>query len=226
MNLVEGARQWGVGKIVMAGSVCAYPEFAQTPMRETDLWNGYPEPTNGPYGVAKRVAHTMLDAYHRQHGGEYAYLLLTNLFGPGDNFDPETSHAIPAIIRKVAHAKQYGANSIVLWGTGQVTRDFLYVDDATAAFLAAGLTPDTCLPINVGSGQAWSIAQVAQTIADIMHYPGRILFDQTSPSGQVARQLNIDLAAERLSWTPTTYLADGLEQTIRWYMNRREQVGE
>ena len=216
----ECAMHWNGVKLVMAGSVCAYPEYCPVPMVEENLWNGAPEPTNASYGEAKRLALAALQAYHQQHGLRCAYLLSANLYGPGDNFNPSTSHVIPAIIRKVDEAQRNGDAGIAVWGSGHATRDFLYVEDAARAYMLAGELVDTPEPINIGSGEETFIAGLVEKIKATMGYQGDTVFDRSKPDGQNRRCLRIWKAEERLGWKPTVRLDEGLRRTIKWY---REQ---
>lgn len=204
-------------KLVVAGSVCAYPEHAPIPMREVDLWNGAPEPTNASYGNAKRLALSALQAYHQQHGLRCAYLLSGNLYGPGDNFDPHTSHVIPALIRKVAEAQRRNDAGIAVWGSGVATRDFLYVKDAAKAYMAAGEFVDEPTPINIGSGQEVSIAALVEMVKTAMGFQGETHFDRSKPDGQLRRLLDISRAAKLMDWSPDTVLEDGLRETVDWW---------
>lgn len=204
-------------KIVVAGSVCAYPEHAPIPMREDDLWNGAPEPTNASYGNAKRLALATLQAYHQQHGLRCAYLLSGNLYGPGDNFDPHTSHVIPALIRKVAEAQRRNDAGIAVWGSGVATRDFLYVKDAAKAYMVAGELVDEPTPINIGSGHEVSIAALVELVKAAMGFQGETHFDRSKPDGQLRRLLDISRAANLMDWSPETVLEDGLRETVDWW---------
>ena len=183
-----------VKKLVLVGSVCGYPKFTPTPFREEDLWNGYPEETNAPYGIAKRALFELAGAYHRQYGLHAACLLPANLYGPGDSFDDAKSHVIPAIIRKFVEAQESGAPSVTLWGTGAASRDFLYVKDCADAIIAAAERLDTPDPINIGTGREVRIAQLAETIADVVGYRGELVWDTSKPDGQPRRCLDVSRA--------------------------------
>lgn len=209
-------------KLVVAGSVCAYPEYVPMPMVEENLLVGPPEPTNASYGHAKRLALAALQAYHQQHGLRCAYLLSANLYGPGDDFHPDTSHVIPALIRKVDEAQRNGDMGIAVWGSGSVSRDFLYVEDAARAYMAAGELVDTPEPINIGSGTEVYIAGLVEKIKALMDFQGDTVFDRSKPDGQKRRCLRIWKAEERLGWKPTTSMDDGLRRTIEWYRGQRE----
>lgn len=204
-------------KLVMAGSVCAYPKHTPMPMIEENLYNGYPEETNASYGAAKRLALEALKAYHQQHGLKCAYLLSANLYGPGDNFDPATSHVIPALIRKVAMAQRNGDAGIAVWGSGHASRDFLYVEDAARAYMLAGEKLDTPDPINIGSGEEVPIAGLVEMVKDAMNFHGDTAFDRSKPDGQPRRSLNIWKAEDRLGWKPEVGPKEGLRRTVEWY---------
>jgi GDP-L-fucose synthase len=216
-HVLEQCRRSGVGKLVVAGTVCAYPKFTSVPFSEDELWNGYPEETNAPYGVAKKAVLVGAQGYREQYGLRTAYLLPANLYGPRDNFDLETSHVIPALIRKMVE----GDDEVVLWGDGSPTREFLYVDDAAEAFLLAAERYDDPAPVNVGTGAEISIRELAETIADLTGFDGRITWDTSMPNGQPHRALDASRAKAAFGFEARTSLHDGLEQTIAWY---REQV--
>lgn len=208
-------------KAVVAGSVCAYPQYTPMPMVEENLWNGEPEPTNASYGEAKRLALATLQAYHKQHDLKCAYLLSANLYGPGDHFDPQTSHVIPALIRKIDHAQKAGDAGICVWGSGSASRDFLYVEDAAKAYMLAGELIDCPNPINIGSGTETTIAGLVEQLKNVMGFHGDTVFDRSKPDGQPRRCLRIWKAQDMLGWNPTTSLSDGLRRTVEWY---RENV--
>ena len=216
-HVLEQCRQSGVDKLVVAGTVCAYPKFTPVPFQEDELWNGYPEETNAPYGVAKKSVLVGAQGYREQYGLRTAYLLPANLYGPRDNFDLETSHVIPALIRKMVE----GDDEVVLWGDGSPTREFLYVDDAAEAFLLAAERYDDPAPVNVGTGAEISIRELAETIAELTGFDGRITWDTSMPNGQPRRALDASRAEAAFGFRARTSLRDGLEQTIAWY---REQV--
>jgi GDP-L-fucose synthase len=217
LHLIEAARRHGVKKFVLVGTACSYPRDASPPFREDDLWSGYPEATNAPYGVAKRALGVMLEAYHRQHGLSGAYVIPTNLYGPGDNFDLEASHVIPALVRKFCEAVARGEPSVTAWGSGSVSREFLYVDDAAAAIVAAAEAVDDPSPINIGSGQETTVSDLARRIAGLCGFNGRIEWDRTRPDGQPRRGLDTTRAKELLDWRPRVSLDDGLRRTIDWW---------
>ena len=222
LHLIEEGRRHGLGKFVQIGTVCAYPKHCPTPFDEDDLWNGYPEETNAPYGVAKKSLLVMLQSYRSQYGFNGIYLLPVNLYGPGDNFDLQTSHVIPALIRKFDEAARTGRRTVECWGTGSASREFLYVNDAAEGILAACQTYDGPLPINLGSGCEIRVKDLAERIADLTGYRGEIHWDATRPDGQPRRQLSTDRAREVLGWQATTDLDVGLRRTIDWW---RQQQG-
>src|SRR6266566_9896432 len=215
--LLHEAWRTGVSKFVAIGTVCAYPKFTPVPFREDDLWDGYPEETNAPYGVAKKSVLVGAQGYREQYGLRTAYLLPANLYGPRDNFDLETSHVIPALIRKMIE----GVDEVVLWGDGSPTREFLYVDDAAEAFLLAAERYDDPAPVNIGTGVEISIRELADTIAELTGFEGRIVWDTSMPNGQPRRALDASRAEEAFGFRARTPLRQGLVQTIAWY---REQV--
>ena len=214
-ELMEAARAQGVRKFVAIGTICAYPKFAPLPFREADLWDGYPEETNAPYGLAKKMLLVQGTAYREQYGFNSIYLLPVNLYGPGDNFDPRTSHVIPAMIRKFVEARDRGERNVVLWGTGRATREFLYVEDAAEAIVLAAERYDKPDPVNIGAGFEISIAELAAKIRAGTEYPGEIEWDHTKPDGQPRRMLDTSRAADEFGFRATTSFEDGLRATIR-----------
>ncbi len=224
LNLIEGARLDGLperrGKFVQVGSICSYPKFTPVPFREDELWNGYPEETNAPYGIAKKAAGEMLAAYARQYAMRGAYVLPVNLYGPGDNFDPESSHVVPALIRKCVEAKQRAEPRITCWGTGAATREFLYVDDAAAGIVRAAETMDEPTPINLGAGSEISIRDLVALIVKATGFQGAIEWDTTKPDGQPRRSLDTSRAATLLGWKAQTGLKEGLQRTVAWYLEQ------
>src|SRR6266581_4799586 len=216
-QLMEVGRQAGVEKFVTISTICAYPKFTPVPFKEEDLWNGYPEETNAPYGLAKKMLLVQSQAYRQQYGFNSIYLLPVNLYGPADNFDPHTSHVIPAIIRKCIEAIRENRNEIVLWGTGNPTREFLYVDDAAEAILLAAEKYNEGDPVNLGSGQEISIRDLAYIISDLAGFQGKIVWDSTKPDGQPRRRLDIGRAHELFRFRASTPLKTGIRQTIDWY---------
>jgi GDP-L-fucose synthase len=217
LHLVEHARRRGLGKFVHTGTVCAYPKHCPIPFREDDLWNGYPEETNAPYGVAKKAIFVMLDGYHRQYGLKSAVAVPVNLYGPGDNFDPASSHVIPALIRKCEEARVSGADEVVCWGTGSATREFLYVDDAAEGIVKAAETMDEPVPINLGGGIEISIRDLVMKIAAACGFKGRIVWDASKPDGQPRRALDISRARTLLGWEPKQGFDTGLATTVAWW---------
>ncbi|MFQ5413388.1 MAG: GDP-L-fucose synthase family protein [Phycisphaerae bacterium] len=221
LHLIERARRVGVEKFVQVGSVCAYPRDCPVPFRETDLWRGYPEATNAPYGVTKRALGVMLDAYRAEYGFNGVYLLPVNLYGPHDNFDAETSHVIPSLIRRLCTAVDRGDDRVVCWGTGRASREFMFVDDAADAIVAAAATVNDPEPINLGTGREITIADLAGLIAGITGFSGDIAWDASLPDGQPRRRLDTSRAVERFGWRATVDLEDGLRRTIDWWRANR-----
>jgi GDP-L-fucose synthase len=217
-HVLEASRLAGVEKLVLVGTVCSYPKFAPVPFQEQDLWAGYPEETNAPYGVAKRAILVGAQAYRRQYGLNAIHLVLVNLFGPGDNFDPETSHVIPALIQKMVQAKANGSERVVLWGDGTPTREFLYVADCAEALWLAAARYDGDEPVNVGSGQEISIRELAQVVAEASGYEGEIAWDTSKPNGQPRRSLDVSRARELFGFEASTPFREGLERTVAWYL--------
>ena len=220
--LMEHARRAGVRRFLSVGTICSYPKLTPVPFREADLWNGYPEETNAPYGLAKKMLLVQSDAYRREFGFDAVNVMLVNLYGPGDNFDPETSHVIPALIRKCVEAQERGAPEVEIWGTGSATREFLYVEDAAEAIALALERLEGSEPINLGAGREISIRDLAQTIARLIGFQGRLVWDPTKPDGQPRRCLDTTRARELLGWTARTPFEEGLARTIEWYRERRE----
>lgn len=221
VQLMEAARQGSVEKFVQLGTVCAYPKFTPVPFKEDDLWNGYPEETNAPYGIAKKALLVQAQGYRDQYGLNAIYLLPVNLYGPGDNFDPASSHVIPALIKKCVDAVEQGEGVIEVWGTGSATREFLYVDDAAEGIVLASEVYNGREPVNLGSGQEISIRELVHLIAKETGFNGRIIWDTTKPDGQPRRALDVSRAAELLGFHARTDFVDGLRQTIEWYKNTR-----
>ncbi len=218
LHLVEYARRHGVEKFVHTGTVCAYPKFCPVPFREDDLWNGYPEETNAPYGVAKKALFVMLDGYRLEYGLNSAVVVPVNLYGPGDNFDLQTSHVIPAMIRKFCKP-----DGVTLWGTGNATREFLYVDDAAEGVVRAAEVMDEPVPINLGGGTEVSIRDLARMVADACGHTGDVRWDPLKPDGQPRRALDVSRAKELLGWSAQTSLDRGLQETINWWRNHEVQ---
>ena len=217
LHLIEEARRRGVGKFVQAGTVCAYPKLTPVPFSEEHLWDGFPEATNAPYGVAKKALLVMLQAYRDQYGLNGIYLLPVNLYGPGDNFDPRSSHVIPAVIRRCEEARLAGAESITCWGTGRASREFLYVEDCAEAIVRATERFDGPEPVNVGSGQEITIRELTERIAALTGFAGDLLWDERQPDGQPRRRLDTSRARDWFEFEASTPLEDGLRRTIDWF---------
>jgi GDP-L-fucose synthase len=222
-HVLEQARLHEVAKTVLLGTICAYPKLAPVPFREDDLWNGYPEETNAPYGIAKKALLVGAQGYREQYDLNAVYLLPVNLYGPRDNFDLETSHVIPALIRKMVDARDADVREVVLWGDGSPTREFLYVEDAAEAIWLAAQRYDGSAPVNLGSGEEISIAELASLVADLTGFSGEIRWDASKPNGQPRRRLDVSRAEELFGFRAGTGLREGLERTIAWYTSRREQ---
>ena len=216
-QLIEGARLSGVEKFVQVGTICAYPKFTPLPFKEEHLWDGYPEETNAPYGIAKKALLVQCQAYRDQYGMNAVYLLPVNLYGPGDNFDPNTSHVIPALIKKFVDASETGAREVEVWGTGAATREFLYVDDAAEGIVLAAQRYDGREPVNLGSGMEISIRELAGIIADETGFRGRVVWDDSKPDGQPRRALDVTRAERLFGFRARTGFMEGLRQTIEWY---------
>jgi len=221
VQLMEAARQAGVAKFVAVGTICAYPKFTPVPFREEDLWEGYPEETNAPYGLAKKMLLVQAQAYRQQYGFNAIYLLPVNLYGPGDNFDPASSHVIPALIKKFVEAVETGAESVEVWGTGAASREFLYVDDAAEGIALAAERYDRPDPVNLGAGFEITIRDLATLIADLTGFTGEIVWDTTKPDGQPRRCLDVSRAEREFGFRAKTGFEDGLRTTIEWYRNER-----
>jgi GDP-L-fucose synthase len=217
VQLIEQARLFGVPKFVAVGTVCSYPKLAPVPFREEDLWNGYPEETNAPYGLAKKMLLVQSQAYRRQYGFNSIFLQPVNLYGPGDNVDPDSSHVIPALIRKCVDAAEGGNEEIVVWGTGQATREFLYVEDAAEAIVLAAERYDGAEPVNVGAGQEISIRDLVDLIAGLSGFTGRITWDASKPDGQPRRRLDTSRAQASFGFVARTPFMEGLRRTVEWY---------
>jgi GDP-L-fucose synthase len=218
LHLIHEAWQTGVEKMVVVGTVCSYPKYTPVPFKEEDLWNGYPEETNAPYGLAKKMLLVQAQAYRQEHGFNCVYVIPTNLYGPGDNFDLETSHVIPAIIRKCLEAKAEGRDEVVLWGSGEPTREFLYVEDAAEGIVLALEKYDEAEPINLGSGQEVSIRDLAGLIADATGYGGEFVWDKSKPDGQPRRAVSGRHAHQTINWVASTALGAGMRGTIRHFL--------
>ena len=224
IELIEQARQFEVEKFTTLGTICSYPKHTPVPFSEDDLFEGYPEETNAPYGIAKKALLTQSRAYRKQYGFNGIYLMPVNLYGPRDDFDLETSHVIPAIIRKCVEARERGDDSITAWGTGEPTREFLYVADAAEGILDATERYDGSEPVNLGSGMEVSIRDLVELIADLTGFDGEIEWDTSKPDGQPRRRLDTTRAREYFGWEATTDFEEGLRKTIEWYENNRAEI--
>jgi len=224
LHTIDAARRFGVRKIVGVGTVCAYPKFTPVPFKEEDLWDGYPEETNAPYGLAKKMLLVQLQAYRQQYGLNGIYLLPVNLYGPGDNFEPSSSHVIPALIRKCVEARKLGSHEIVVWGTGRATREFLFVADAARGIRLAAERYDSAEPVNLGAGFEISIRELVELIAQICGFQGDIRWDESKPDGQPRRRVDTS-RADAFGFRASTQFEAGLRQTVEWYeakVNRLE----
>ncbi len=219
VQLMEAARQTGVEKFVVAGTVCAYPKFTPVPFKEDSLWDGYPEETNAPYGLAKKMLLVQAQAYRQQYGFNAICLLPVNLYGPRDNFDPKFSHVIPALIKKVANAKRKGEKYVEVWGSGKAIREFLYVEDAAEGIVLAAIKYDKPEPVNIGSGREISIKDLVGLICRLMNFDGEIRWDTTKPDGQLRRRLDVSLAKKEFGFLAKTDFETGLKKTIKWYLS-------
>ena len=219
-QLMEEGRRAGVEKFVAVGTICAYPKFAPVPFKEDDLWNGYPEETNAPYGLAKKMLLVQAQAYRQQYGMNAIYLLPVNLYGPGDNFNPESSHVIPALIKKFIAAAEGGQKEVTVWGTGKATREFLYVDDCAQGVCLAAARYDKPEPVNLGAGFEITIKDLAGVIARLTGFSGKVNWDVTKPDGQPRRMLDTSRAAE-FGFKAKTHFEEGLKKTIEWYKSNR-----
>ena len=217
IQLMEAARLEGVQKFVAIGTVCAYPKYTPVPFREEDLWSGYPEETNAPYGVAKKILLVQAQAYREQYGFNAIYLLQVNLYGPRDNFDPESSHVIPALIKKMVDAKLEGKNEVVVWGTGKASREFLYVEDAAEGIILATEKYNKPDPVNLGVGKEITIKKLVDLIAELAEYKGKIVWDTSKPDGQPRRCLETSRAKKEFGFEAKTDLTEGIKRTIKWY---------
>jgi GDP-L-fucose synthase len=224
-QLMEQARQANVQKFLAVGTICAYPKFTPVPFREEELWSGYPEETNAPYGLAKKMLLVQAQAYRQQYDFNAVYLLPTNLYGPGDNFHPTDAHVIPDMIRKCIDAIDAGAAVIDLWGTGYPTREFLFVRDCADGIVAALASYDSSEPVNLGSGEEIRIADLARLIAQATGFTGEIRFDPTQPDGQPRRKLDTSRALAEFGWQSTTSFPEGLQETVEWYRGVRGRTG-
>lgn len=221
VQLIEQARLHNVDKFVAIGTICAYPKYTPVPFKEEDLWNGYPEETNAPYGLAKKMMLVQSQAYRQQYGFNSIYLLPVNLYGPRDNFDPKTSHVIPALIKKCVDAVNEGKDEIVVWGTGNATREFLYVEDCAEAIVLAAEKYNGSAPVNIGSGFEISIKDLVKLIAELTGFNGKIVWDTTKPVGQPRRRLDTIKAEKYFGFKAKTDFREGLKKTIKWYKKLR-----
>jgi GDP-L-fucose synthase len=218
---LEHARQAGVEKVVAIGTICAYPKFTPVPFKEENLWNGYPEETNAPYGLAKKMLLVQAEAYRQEYSFNAIYLLPVNLYGPGDNFNPRSSHVIPALIKKCLDAQAAGADHIVAWGDGSPTREFLYVEDAARGIVMAAEHYDGSEPVNLGAGFEISIKDLVELIAELTGFTGQIRWDTTKPNGQPRRKLDVTRARDFFGFEAQTDFREGLTRTIEWYRAHR-----
>jgi len=216
-NVLEQSRLAEVRKLVLLGTICSYPKFAPTPFKEDDLWEGYPEETNAPYGVAKKALLVGAQAYREQYGLNTVYLLPVNLYGPGDNFDLESSHVIPALVRKMIEAQERGEGEVVLWGDGSPTREFLYVDDCAEGIFLASERYEGSEPVNLGTGEEISIRELAELVAELTGFEGELVWDSSKPNGQPRRQLDVSRAEQLFGFRARTPLRTGIERTVSWY---------
>ncbi len=221
VNMIEEGRKSGIDKFIQVGTICAYPKFTPVPFKESDLWNGYPEETNAPYGIAKKALLVMLDGYRREYGFNGVYVLPVNLYGPGDNFHPRTSHVIPALIRKMVEAKEAAFPSVEIWGTGKASREFLYVDDCADGLILAAERLEDSQPINLGTGSEISISELAARIAEYVGYTGKLSFNPSYPDGQPRRCLDVGRAKEKVGFRAQVSFETGLKRTIEWFMQIR-----
>ena len=224
VQLLEECRLAGVPKVVAVGTICAYPKFAPVPFKEDDLWEGYPEETNAAYGMAKKMLLVQSQAYREQYGFNSVVVFPVNLYGPGDNFDLETSHVIPAMIHKCVAARDDGHREVVLWGDGTPTREFLYVDDCALGIVLAAERYDSSEPVNLGSGVEISIRDVAELVGEICGYKGQFTWDTTKPNGQPRRRLDVSRARERFGFVAQTSLEEGIRRTVSWYEKNMKDI--
>ena len=221
IQLMEAARQNNVGKFVAVGTICAYPKFTPIPFREEELWNGYPEETNAPYGLAKKMMLVQAQAYRQQYGFNAIYLLPVNLYGPGDNFNPDSSHVIPALIKKFIDAKESGSGRVEVWGTGAASREFLYVEDAARGIVRAAESYDKPDPVNLGAGMEITIRDLVDLISELTEFEGEIVWDTSKPDGQPRRMLDVSAAEREFGFRATVEFREGLKKTIEWYVTQK-----
>lgn len=222
--LMEEGRHANLGKFVAVGTICCYPKFTPVPFKEEDLWLGYPEETNAPYGLAKKMLLVQSQAYRQQYDFNSIYLMPVNLYGPEDNFDDVSSHVIPALIKKCVEAKQKGASFIELWGDGSPTREFLYVSDAAEGIVTGALNFNSSEPVNLGSGEEISIKDLAELIAEQVGFEGEVRWDATKPNGQPRRRLDVTRASNELKWNASVTLKQGIRETIDWYLAHQDSI--
>lgn len=223
VQMIEQGRLNGIGKFVALGTICAYPKFTEVPFKEENLWNGYPEETNAPYGLAKKMLLVQSQAYRKQYGLNCIFLLPVNLYGPKDNFDPEYSHVIPALIKKIYDAKKNGDKSIIVWGTGKASREFLYVEDAAEGIVLATEKYNSPEPVNLGAGFELSIEELVKLLCKLMDFQGRINWDNSKPDGQPRRCLDTSKAKAKFGFKAKTGFIEGLKNTIEWYNKTRDK---
>jgi GDP-L-fucose synthase len=226
MHLIEGARKFGLKKFVQVGTICAYPKFTPVPFKESELWNGYPEETNAPYGIAKKALMVMCQSYRQQYGLNAIYLLPVNLFGPRDNFHLHSSHVIPALIRKCVEARRRGDDHITAWGTGAASREFLYVQDCAEGIIGAMEKYESSEPMNLGSGREITIKSLTELVARLSKFQGKIIWDPSKPDGQPRRCLDVSRATQKIGFTARTSLEEGLAQTIEWFEAHIDAIPE
>jgi len=224
IQLIEQARLSKVEKFVALGTICAYPKFTPVPFKEKDLWIGYPEETNAPYGLAKKMLLVQLQAYKQQYNFNGIFLLPVNLYGPKDNFNPKSSHVIPALIRKIHEAKQNNSPSITVWGDGSASREFLFVEDAARGIVLATKFYNKTDPVNLGAGMEITIKDLATLLCDLMNYKGKILWDKSKPNGQPRRSLDVSLAEKEFGFKAKTQFREGLKETIKWFEENHSKI--
>ena len=222
VNMMKAARINKVKKYVALGTICAYPKFTEVPFKEKNLWFGYPEETNAPYGLAKKMQLVQAQAYRQQYGFNAIFLLPVNLYGPGDNFNPESSHVIPALIKKLVEAKEKNKKEVVVWGTGRPTREFLYVEDAAKAILLATEKYNKSDPVNLGAGFEISIKELSEMIKKLTGFKGKIVWDKSKPDGQPRRMLDVSKARKEFGFSAETKFEEGLKETIKWYLQNKK----
>ena len=223
-HIIEAARAAGTDKTVLLGTVCSYPKFTPVPFKEESFWDGYPEETNAPYGIAKKAHLVHAQVNNVQYGQKFAYLIPTNLYGPGDKFHPSVSHVIPALIKKCVEAKENNASHIDVWGTGSASREYLYVEDAAAAIVLAAQSHEGVEPINLGSDREITIRETAETIARVTGFTGELKWDTTKPDGQPRRRIDPSRAAEMLGWRAHMDFSEGIARTVEWYLAHRNEA--